>query len=265
MSEVVQMTTHNIGERDSPDKLSAFGYETVSPKEKTRKVRGVFDSVSMKYDLMNDLMSFGLHRWWKIYAVEVLDVQSGNRVLDLASGTGDLARIINGLRKDDVSVVCNDINLSMLSLGRDKSLNKSAVKEISYAQASAECLPYQDRTFDRVVMGFGLRNVTDKVKALDEICRVLVSEGVLVILEFSKVKAPLLSFFHKFYTLKVLPKLGGLVTNDSDSYRYLGESIDLHPGQTELSCMVEDAGFNDVKCYNLLGGAVAVHVARRSQ
>jgi demethylmenaquinone methyltransferase / 2-methoxy-6-polyprenyl-1,4-benzoquinol methylase len=256
------MMAYNSGKRESSDTSSAFGYETVSSIEKTRKVRGVFDSVAEKYDLMNDLMSFGLHRWWKVYAVEILDVQSGSKVLDLASGTGDLARIINGLGKVDVSVVCNDINLSMLSLGRDKSLNKSTVKNISYAQASAESLPYQDHTFDRVAIAFGLRNVTDKTKALCEIYRVLLSGGVLVILEFSKVKAPLLSFLHKMYTLKILPKLGGLVTNDSNSYRYLGESIDLHPEQAELSSMIEGAGFKDIRCYNLLGGTVAVHVAR---
>ena len=256
------MKTPNTPQGNSSDESSAFGYETVSHSEKTRKVRGVFDSVALKYDLMNDLMSFGLHRWWKDYAIKILDVQPGHKVLDLASGTGDLARIINGLRKDDVSVVCSDINLSMLSLGRDKSLDNAAVKKISYTQASAESLPYQDDTFDRVVIGFGLRNVTDKVNALNEIRRVLAPGGAVVILEFSKVKAPLLSAVHKFYTLKILPKLGALVANDSESYRYLGESIDLHPSQTELSYMIEDTGLKDVRCYNLLGGAVAVHVAR---
>ena len=258
------MKTPNTSQGNSSDESSAFGYETVSHSEKTRKVRGVFDSVALKYDLMNDLMSFGLHRWWKDYAIKILDVQPGHKVLDLASGTGDLARIINGLRKDDVSVVCSDINLSMLSLGRDKSLDNAAVKKISYTQASAESLPYQDDTFDRVVIGFGLRNVTDKVNALNEIRRVLAPGGAVVILEFSKVKAPLLSVVHKFYTLKILPKLGALVANDSESYRYLGESIDLHPSQTELSYMIEDTGLKDVRCYNLLGGAVAVHVARSS-
>lgn len=238
---------------------SQFGYERVSARDKTRRVRGVFDSVAERYDLMNDLMSGGLHRLWKRYAVELLDVRADHVVLDLAGGTADLSRLI-ARRAAGVRVVCSDINARMLARGRDRSLDAGHASDIVYVQANAERLPFASASLDRVIIGFGLRNVTYKSAALAEMARVLRPGGRAVVLEFSTVQAPLLARLYETYSFRVLPRLGGLVARDADSYRYLAESIRVHPDQDALAFMMERAGFASVRYHNLLGGVVAVHV-----
>ncbi|MGE0482859.1 MAG: class I SAM-dependent methyltransferase [Gammaproteobacteria bacterium] len=238
---------------------SLFGYERVTARDKTARVRGVFDSVADRYDLMNDLMSGGLHRLWKRHAVTLLDVRAGHRVLDLAGGTADLSRLIAG-RAAGVEVVCSDINARMLARGRDRSLDAGYAGGIAYVQANAERLPFADATLDRVIIGFGLRNVTRKSLALGEMARVLRPGGRAVVLEFSTVQAPLLARLYETYSFRVLPRLGGFVAGDADSYRYLAESIRVHPDQEALKFMMERAGFASVRYYNLLGGVVALHV-----
>ncbi len=236
-----------------------FGYERVSPDEKTRRVRGVFDSVARRYDLMNDLMSGGLHRLWKRYAVGVAAVREGARVLDLAGGTGDLARLFAKAAGATGRVVLTDINHAMLAEGRDKLLD--AGRPLPVAQCDAEALPFPDRSFDVVSIGFGLRNVTHKENALAEMRRVLVPGGVALVLEFSKVASPLAPAYD-WYSFNVLPKLGRLVAGDEASYRYLAESIRMHPDQEALKAMMEQAGFDSVEYHNLTAGVVALHVGR---
>ena len=236
-----------------------FGYEQVTPDEKTRRVRGVFDSVARKYDLMNDLMSAGLHRGWKRFAVEVSGVRPGARVLDLAGGTGDLARLFAQRAGPTGTVVHTDINGAMLAAGRDKLIDLGVV--LPTVQCNAEALPFPDRTFDCVAIGFGLRNVTRKERALAEMARVLVPGGLALVLEFSRV-APPLAPVYDWYSFNVLPLLGRLVANDAASYRYLAESIRVHPDQDELKALMERSGFDRVDYYNLAAGAVALHVGR---
>ena len=234
-----------------------FGYERVAPEEKTRRVRGVFESVAGKYDLMNDLMSAGLHRLWKRYAVGVAAVREGARVLDLAGGTGDLARLFAKAAGATGRVVLTDINHAMLAEGRDKLLDLGA--PLPVVQCDAEALPFPDRSFDVVSIGFGLRNVTRKENALAEMRRVLVPGGAALVLEFSKV-APPLAPAYDWYSFNVLPKLGRLVAGDEASYRYLAESIRMHPDQETLKAMMERAGFDAVEYHNLTAGVVALHV-----
>ncbi len=236
-----------------------FGYERVAPDEKTRRVRGVFESVAGSYDLMNDLMSGGLHRLWKRYAVGVAAVREGARVLDLAGGTGDLARLFAKAAGATGRVVLTDINHAMLAEGRDKLLD--AGRPLPVAQCDAEALPFPDRSFDVVSIGFGLRNVTHKENALAEMRRVLVPGGVALVLEFSKVASPLAPAYD-WYSFNVLPKLGRLVAGDEASYRYLAESIRMHPDQEALKAMMEQAGFDSVEHHNLTAGVVALHVGR---
>ncbi|CAG1007513.1 demethylmenaquinone methyltransferase / 2-methoxy-6-polyprenyl-1,4-benzoquinol methylase [Burkholderiales bacterium] len=236
-----------------------FGFERVSPDEKTRRVRGVFDSVASRYDLMNDLMSGGLHRLWKRYAVGVAAVREGARVLDLAGGTGDLARLFAKAVGATGRVVLTDINHAMLAEGRDKLLDAGLAPGI--AQCDAEALPFPDRSFDVVSIGFGLRNVTRKENALAEMRRVLAPGGAALILEFSRV-APALASAYDWYSFNVLPKLGRLVAGDEASYRYLAESIRMHPDQETLKAMMERAGFDSVEYHNLTAGVVALHVGR---
>ena len=233
-----------------------FGYERVSADEKTRRVRGVFESVAGKYDLMNDLMSGGLHRLWKRYAVGVAAVREGARVLDLAGGTGDLARLFAKAAGATGRVVLTDINHAMLVEGRDKLIDSGM--PLPVVQCDAEALPFPDRSFDAVSIGFGLRNVTQKENALAEMRRVLVPGGVALVLEFSKV-APPLAPAYDWYSFNVLPKLGRLVAGDEASYRYLAESIRMHPDQETLRDMMEDAGFERCDFHNITGGIVAVH------
>ncbi|HEY3532173.1 MAG TPA: bifunctional demethylmenaquinone methyltransferase/2-methoxy-6-polyprenyl-1,4-benzoquinol methylase UbiE [Casimicrobiaceae bacterium] len=236
-----------------------FGYQRVSPDEKTRRVRGVFDSVARRYDVMNDLMSFGLHRGWKRFTLEVSGVRAGQRVLDLAGGTGDLAKLFAQRVGTRGSVVHTDVNAAMLEAGRDRLLDEGFV--LPTVQCNAEALPFHDDAFDCVTIGFGLRNVTRKDRALAEMARVLVPGGVALVLEFSRVKAPLAPLYD-WYSFTMLPLLGRLVVNDAASYRYLAESIRVHPDQQSLAALMERSGFDRVDYYNLAAGVVALHVGR---
>ena len=234
-----------------------FGFESVDEAEKARKVRGVFDSVAPKYDVMNDLMSMGLHRAWKAYAVMVADVRQGQKVLDIAGGTGDLVLAFAPKVGVDGCVVHTDINEAMLREGRDRMLD--AGKVLPTAVCDAEHLPFADASFDLVTVAFGLRNMTHKADALQEMSRVLKPRGKLLVLEFSKIARPLTKIYD-WYSFNVLPKLGKLVANDDTSYRYLAESIRMHPDQKELKALMQKGGFGHVDYHNLTGGVVALHV-----
>lgn len=234
-----------------------FGYETVDEADKARRVRRVFDSVAPKYDLMNDLMSMGLHRAWKAYAVMVANVREGDHVLDIAGGTGDLARAFAAKVGKTGLVVLSDINEAMLRTGRDRLLDAGCA--VPAAVFDAESLPFPDGRFDLVTVAFGLRNMTHKDIALREMCRVLRPGGKLLVLEFSRVAVPLAKAYD-WYSFKVLPQLGRLVAGDADSYRYLAESIRMHPGQQELKLLMQQSGFGHVDYHNLTGGVVALHV-----
>jgi demethylmenaquinone methyltransferase/2-methoxy-6-polyprenyl-1,4-benzoquinol methylase len=235
-----------------------FGYQSVDEKEKARRVRGVFDSVAPRYDVMNDLMSLGLHRAWKAYTVMVADLRPGQRVLDLAGGTGDLAQAFARKVGRDGLVVHTDINASMLRVGRDRLLDAGLV--LPTVVCDAEKLPFESESFDRVSVGFGLRNMTHKDLALAEMHRVLRPGGKLLVLEFSKVARPL-ERAYDWYSFSVLPRLGRMVAGDEASYRYLAESIRMHPGQEELKAMMKKSGFGHVDYHNLTGGVAALHVA----
>src|ERR1035438_6373010 len=234
-----------------------FGFVSVAESAKAGRVRGVFDSVAQKYDLMNDVMSLGLHRAWKAYAVAVADVRPGARVLDIAGGTGDLARAFVGRAGDTGVVVHTDINEAMLRQGRDRLLDAGIV--LPTVLCDAEALPFASGTFDLVSVAFGLRNMTRKDKALAEMARVLKAGGRLLVLEFSKVAAPLEKAYD-WYSFKVLPRIGQWIAKDGDSYRYLAESIRVHPDQAELKAMMKTAGFAHVDVHNLAAGVVALHV-----
>ncbi len=236
-----------------------FGFEEVETGEKAQRVRGVFDSVASNYDLMNDLMSAGMHRWWKRYTVQLSGVREGARVLDLAGGTGDLARLFARRVGPTGLVVLTDINGAMLAEGRNKLLDEGLA--LPTAQCNAEALPFASRTFDAVAIGFGLRNVTHKERALAEMRRVLRPAGVALVLEFSRVWAPLAPAYD-WYSFNVLPRIGRLVARDEGSYRYLAESIRVHPDQEMLKGLMEQAGFDRVEYHNLTAGVVAVHVGR---
>ena len=233
-----------------------FGFERVPPQEKARRVRGVFDSVASKYDLMNDLMSVGMHRAWKRFTVELSGVGPGDSVLDVASGTADLARLFVDRVGPTGSVVLTDINAAMIHAGRDRMLDEGRLAPA--IQCNAEALPFAPRTFDCVSIAFGLRNVTRKEVALEEMRRVLKPGGAALILEFSKV-APAFQAAYDWYSFNILPRLGKLVAHDEASYRYLAESIRVHPDQPELKAMMEAAGFERVEWFNLTAGVVAVH------
>jgi len=233
-----------------------FGYERVRPEEKARRVRGVFDSVASKYDLMNDLMSVGMHRVWKRFTVALSGVGPGDRVLDVAGGTADLARLFADRVGSTGSVVLTDINAAMIGAGRDRMLDEGRLAPA--IQCNAEALPFAARSFDCVSIAFGLRNVTRKETALEEMRRVLKPGGVALILEFSKV-APPFQAAYDWYSFNVLPRLGRFVANDEASYRYLAESIRVHPDQAALKAMMEAAGFERVEWFNLTAGVVAVH------
>jgi demethylmenaquinone methyltransferase/2-methoxy-6-polyprenyl-1,4-benzoquinol methylase len=236
-----------------------FGYTEVDEQEKAGMVAGVFHSVAARYDLMNDLMSGGVHRMWKRFAIEVSAVRPGNRVLDIAGGTGDLSMKFADLVGDKGEVVLADINDSMLKVGRDKLIDRGYLHNIEYVQANAEALPFPDDHFDVVSIAFGLRNVTNKESALESMLRVLRPGGRLLVLEFSKPENDLLSRAYDTYSFNILPALGRLVAGDSDSYRYLAESIRMHPDQETLQGMMEDAGFERCEYYNMTGGIVALH------
>ena len=240
------------------DKTS-FGFEEVAPDEKTRRVRGVFESVAGKYDLMNDLMSAGLHRGWKRFAVETSGVRAGAQVLDVAGGTADLSRLFADRVGPTGSVVLSDINGAMLREGRDRLINEGRV--VPAVQCDAEALPFSARSFDCVSIAFGLRNVTRKENALSEMRRVLRPGGVAIILEFSQPWAPLRPAYD-WYSFNILPRLGKAVAGDDASYRYLAESIRMHPDQQTLKVMMEQAGFEQVDWFNLAAGVVALHRGR---
>ena len=236
-----------------------FGYQRVPEHEKAARVRGVFDSVASRYDLMNDLMSLGLHRLWKRLAVLLAGARPGNRVLDLAGGSGDLTRLLARDVGPAGEVVILDINRSMLEVGRDRLLDAGLAQNVRYTQANAEALPFGSNTFDLVVIGFGLRNVTRKDLALAEMHRVLKPGGRAFVLEFSQVSQPLLGRLYDLYSFKLLPRIGKLFANDEASYRYLAESIRMHPPQAELAGMMRTAGFGQCQYVNMLGGVVALH------
>ncbi|WP_455384142.1 bifunctional demethylmenaquinone methyltransferase/2-methoxy-6-polyprenyl-1,4-benzoquinol methylase UbiE [Acidihalobacter prosperus] len=236
-----------------------FGYQQVKREEKARKVAEVFHSVADRYDVMNDLMSFGVHRLWKRYAIELAGIRKGQRVLDLAGGTGDLAGRFARMVGPEGEVVLADINASMLRRGRERMLNEGLAGNLRFAQVNAEHLPFPDNHFDLITIAFGLRNVTDKDAALRSMYRVLKPGGRLLVLEFSKPVLPGLKPVYDLYSFSALPLMGKLVTGDADSYRYLAESIRMHPDQPTLKAMMETAGFERVEYYNLSGGIVAVH------
>jgi demethylmenaquinone methyltransferase/2-methoxy-6-polyprenyl-1,4-benzoquinol methylase len=236
-----------------------FGFRNVPVGEKKERVRGVFDSVAGRYDLMNDLMSGGLHRIWKAFTLARTGLRPGDSALDLAGGTGDLARGLLKQVGDSGRVVLSDINAAMLGIGRDRLVDQGAGSGLSVAQADAESLPFEDRSFDCITIAFGLRNVTRKDLALAEMHRVLRPGGRLLVLEFSRPRLPALSPVYDWYSFKVLPRLGEWVAGDAESYRYLAESIRRHPDQDALAGMMREAGLEKVEWFNLTGGVVALH------
>ena len=244
---------------ENPDRKVDFGFEKVSPDEKAGRVRSVFASVAGKYDVMNDLMSFGVHRLWKSFTLSLTGLKTGGRALDVAGGTGDLA--MGMLRQVGKSgrVVLSDVNPAMLAIGRDRLLDKGFVGNVECIVADAERLPFEENSFDCVTIGFGLRNVTDKPAALRSMRSMLKPGGQLIVLEFSQLAVPALRPLYDAYSFRILPKLGSLVAGDADSYRYLAESIRKHPDQETLLAMLRDAGLANCSYQNLAGGVVAVH------
>lgn len=249
--------SENNGDRREP--YADFGYERVSWGEKRQRVRGVFDTVAEQYDVMNDLMSFGLHRLWKRFTVELAAARPGQQVLDLAGGTGDLAALLAPRVGREGGVTLADINAEMLRRGRTRLIDQGLTGNLRYVQADAESLPFADNSFECVCIGFGLRNVTDKERALAEMHRVLRPGGRALVLEFSKPRLPGLTPLYDWYSFNVLPTLGRMVAGSADSYRYLAESIRVHPDQEALKKMMERAGLERCQYFNLTGGIVAVH------
>ncbi len=243
----------------SDKETTHFGYREVDSDAKAGLVADVFHSVAARYDLMNDLMSAGIHRLWKRFTIELSGVRPGHSVLDIAGGTGDLAARFAELVGPQGRVVLADINDSMLKVGRDKLLDSGHVGNLEFVQADAQSLPFPDDSFDCITIAFGLRNVTDKDAALRSMYRVLKPGGRLLVLEFSKPRNELLGKVYDAYSFTVLPLLGRLVANDADSYRYLAESIRMHPDQETLKDMMEDAGFSRCDYHDMTGGVVAVH------
>ncbi|MCL1142145.1 bifunctional demethylmenaquinone methyltransferase/2-methoxy-6-polyprenyl-1,4-benzoquinol methylase UbiE [Shewanella gaetbuli] len=244
---------------EGDQKNTHFGYKTVEAEKKADLVADVFHSVAAKYDIMNDVMSFGIHRLWKRHTIEVAAARPGMKVLDLAGGTGDLTAKFSRLVGDTGQVVLADINDSMLKVGRTKLRDKGIVSNVNYVQANAEALPFPDNHFDIITIAFGLRNVTDKDAALRSMQRVLKPGGKLLVLEFSKPQHEVMRKVYDMYSFKVLPKMGALITQDADSYEYLAESIRMHPDQDTLKQMMVDAGFEQVDYTNMTDGVVALH------
>lgn len=241
------------------DKTTHFGYKTVKVEEKAGKVAEVFHSVAGKYDLMNDLMSGGVHRLWKRITIEMSGVRRGDTVLDIAGGTGDLTAKFSRIVGPEGTVVLADINDSMLRVGRDRLTDLGIVNNVKFSQADVQYLPFPDNSFDVITIAFGLRNVTDKDLALRSMLRVLKPGGRLLVLEFSSPVNPLLSKIYDTYSFSILPKLGKLFASDADSYQYLAESIRMHPGQETLQGMMDNAGFANTDFHNMTGGVVALH------
>lgn len=241
------------------DKTTHFGFKEVAENDKARMVRSVFDSVASKYDLMNDLMSLGIHRLWKRTALQLSHVRYGERVLDLAGGTGDMTALFRQRVGAKGLVVLSDINAEMLGKGRDRLIDEGVTEGVCCAQIDAEKLPFPDDTFDCVSIAFGLRNVTHKEVALKAMQRVLKPGGRLIVLEFSEVQTDLARKTYDFYSFKLLPLMGRYVANDEDSYRYLAESIRMHPNQEALKTLMSEAGFSRCEYFNLTLGVVAIH------
>ena len=244
---------------DRDDGTTDFGYTRVDPEAKAGMVRGVFDSVASRYDLMNDLMSGGVHRLWKRFTIELSAARPGQTILDIAGGTGDLAARFSRLVGPEGQVILADINAAMLEVGRDRLIDKGATGNIEVVQADAQALPFKDNSVDCITIAFGLRNVTDKVLALRSMLRVLRPGGRLLVLEFSKPTSALLGKVYDQYSFQILPAMGRLIAQDADSYRYLAESIRKHPDQETLLGMMEDAGFGECRYHNMTGGVVALH------
>lgn len=236
-----------------------FGYRSVSSEEKSSLVADVFHSVAQQYDLMNDLMSFGLHRLWKRIAIDEANIRKGQKVLDVASGTGDLAKLAAPLVSENGKVIVTDINESMLTIGRDHLTDRGIIKNIFYVQADAENLPFQNNYFDCITIAFGLRNVTNKIAALKAMYRILKPGGKLIVLEFSHSSLPMISKLYDLYSFHIIPKLGQLITKNRESYQYLVESIRMHPDQETLKDMMIESGFEEVQYFNLCAGVVALH------
>lgn len=253
------MGADSMTKQSSEKSTTDFGFAQVPIQEKSQRVAEVFHSVANKYDLMNDVMSFGLHRLWKKFTLAESNVRSGQVVLDLAGGTGDLAAAFAKKVGKNGHVVLADINEKMLEQGRIRLLDQGISGNITFIQANAESLPFQDNYFDCITIAFGLRNVTDKAAALKSMYRVLKPGGKLLILEFSKPVMPLLSSLYDAYSFNIIPKLGGWITNDEKSYQYLVESIRMHPDQESLKALLQTCAFEDVEYHNLTGGVVALH------
>ncbi|BBB28300.1 bifunctional demethylmenaquinone methyltransferase/2-methoxy-6-polyprenyl-1,4-benzoquinol methylase UbiE [Neptunomonas japonica] len=236
-----------------------FGFREVPVEDKVKKVADVFHSVAGKYDLMNDLMSGGVHRLWKKLTIEQSGARRGNKILDIAGGTGDLTMRFSRIVGTEGKVVLADINDSMLKVGRDRLMDRGVAGNVEFVQANAECLPFPDNTFDVITIAFGLRNVTDKDAAIRSMARVLKPGGKVMILEFSKTDNPALTKMYDFYSFNILPKIGQLIAGDSESYKYLAESIRMHPDQETLKSMMQDAGLANCKFQNMTGGIVALH------
>lgn len=241
------------------EKTTHFGFRDVPVGEKKKLVGEVFTSVARNYDVMNDLMSLGVHRLWKRYFTGTSGVKRGDRVLDLAGGTGDIAMLLRERVGETGEIVIGDINREMLGVGRDRLTDLGLVKGLRYVQLNAEALPFPDASFDAVTMAFGLRNVTDKPAALKSMHRILKTGGKAMVLEFSEVQSGWFRPIYDFHSFKVLPKLGELIAGDANSYRYLAESIRKHPNQAGLKALMEEAGFAQVSVRNLSGGIVAIH------
>jgi demethylmenaquinone methyltransferase/2-methoxy-6-polyprenyl-1,4-benzoquinol methylase len=253
------MAINEIAIASMNDKTTHFGYQTVPVANKAQRVADVFHSVADKYDLMNDLMSVGIHRIWKRITIELSAVRTGHKVLDIAGGTGDLAAKFAARVGPEGTVVLADINDSMLRVGRDRLLDRGIVENVRFAQADAQNLPFPDNSFDLISIAFGLRNVTDKDLALRSMLRVLKPGGRLLILEFSKPQNPLVEKLYDGYSFNLLPKLGKLFARDETSYRYLAESIRMHPDQQTLQSMLDSAGFVNTDYHNMSAGIVALH------
>ena len=241
------------------NKKTHFGYQEVDELDKKKFVGDVFTSVAKNYDVMNDAMSFGMHRLWKKILVELASIGEDDFILDIASGTGDISKLISK-EYPNSNIFMSDINYEMLDEGRNRAIDESFSRNCHFCQLSGEELPFKDNTFDVITVGFGLRNFTDKEKGLKEMKRCLKKNGKLLVLEFSKPINPVFSKIYDWYSFNVLPKLGSLLANDSDSYQYLAESIRMHPDQDKLKNMMLNVGLNNCKFFNLLNGIVAIHI-----